>query len=68
MDAYQGETPHSIRQGTLQAPYSSGAAGQLMAALQGRFKTPTILARYLGPDRPLPTNPLLGTTLCYLCY
>ena len=47
---YNGETPHGLRRGTLQATASS-PGGVLAAALQGQIKTPSVLKRYLDPHR-----------------
>jgi hypothetical protein len=48
---YEGETGHSFRRGGLQ--HTAHVAGPLAAALQGRIRTPSILARYLDPSRHL---------------
>ena len=48
---YNGETPHGLRRGTLQATASSPTGGLLAAALQGQIKTPAVLKRYLDPHR-----------------
>ena len=44
-----GETSHSCRRGALQD--TASREGPLAAALQGRIKTPAVLARYLNPFR-----------------
>ena len=48
---YNGETPHGIRRGTIQATAATSTGGILAAALQSQIKTPGILARYLDPHR-----------------
>ena len=48
---YNGETPHGLRRGTLQATASSSPGGVLAAALQGQIRTPSVLKRYLDPHR-----------------